>query len=384
MAESQSQAQERTEQATPKRLQDARKKGQVPRSKELNTVMSLLGAGFGMLFFGRQIVADINWLMVENLSFERDAAFSEALVSLRLEETTIASIYMLLPLLGMLTAVTVLSPLSLGGWVFNASLVAPKMERISPIKGLGRLFSPRSLMELVKAIGKFVLVSATTCLVLYVVLDRILGLSLQPLGAALSSAGSLAIWCLLGFSSVLVLVAAIDVPFQLWQHRRQLRMTKQEVKDELKETEGRPEVRSAIREKQQQIARQRMMTEVPDADVVITNPTHYAVALKYDQFSSGAPRVVAKGKNLVAARIREIAEQNGVVLFSSPPLARALFFSTELNQEIPRNLFLAVAQVMAYVFQLRQAGRNSSERPRPPRNIPVPEEYTTGQPGRSD
>ncbi len=384
MAESQSQAQERTEQATPKRLQDARKKGQVPRSKELNTVMSLLGAGFGMLFFGRQIVADINLLMVENLSFDRDAAFSETLVSLRLEETTIASLYMLLPLLGMLTAVTVLSPLSLGGWVFNASLVAPKMERISPIKGLGRLFSPRSLMELVKAIGKFVLVSATTCLVLYVVLERILGLSLQPLGAALSSAGSLAVWCMLGFSSVLVLVAAIDVPFQLWQHRRQLRMTKQEVKDELKETEGRPEVRAAIREKQQQIARQRMMTEVPDADVVITNPTHYAVALKYDQFSSGAPRVVAKGKNLVAARIREIAEQNGVVQFSSPPLARALFFSTELNQEIPRNLFLAVAQVMAYVFQLRQAGRNSSERPRPPRNIPVPEEYTTGQPGRSD
>jgi flagellar biosynthetic protein FlhB len=231
-------------------------------------------------------------------------------------------------------------------------------------------------MELFKAIGKFLLVATTSCFVLYLVLDQIVGLSLLPLPEAMNTAGALAVWCLLGFSAVLILVAAVDVPFQLWQHQRQLRMTRQEVRDELKETEGRPEVKATIREKQQQFARQRMMAEVPDADVVITNPTHFAVALKYDQAGAGAPIVVAKGQNLIAARIREIAQQNGVVLFSAPPLARALYFSTDLNQEIPRNLFLAVAQVMAYVFQLRQVPKRGGSRPKPPRDLPVPEEYS--------
>jgi len=378
MAEAQ--GQEKTEQATPKRLLDAKKKGQVPRSKELNTVSSLMAAGFGMLFFGPRIIEEIKLLLVENLSFGREAVFAESFVLARLGESTIAAVSMLLPLFGLLILATLLSPFSMGGWVFNATLLAPKMERISLIKGFGRLFSPKSLMELVKTIGKFLLVGTTTCLVLYLVLDQIVSLSLRPLTEALSAAGSLAVWCMLGFSSVLILVAAADVPFQVWQHRRQLRMTRQEVKDELKETEGRPEVKSAIREKQQQFARQRMMAEVPKADVVITNPTHYAVALKYDQLSTGAPKVVAKGQDLVAARIREIAEQNGVVLFSAPPLARALYFSTDLNQEIPRNLFLAVAQVMAYVFQLRQALRHGGQKPKPPRDLSVPEEYETKDP----
>ena len=373
MAEAQ--AQEKTEQATPKRLQDARKKGQVPRSRELNTVSSLLAAGLGMLFFGPRIVGEINQLLIENLSFSREAAFAESFIVNRLGESVVASVLMLLPLFSLLVLATLLSPFSMGGWVFNASLLAPKMERISLIKGFGRLFSPKSLMELVKAVGKFVLVTATTCLVLYLVLDQIVSLSLRPLREALSTAGSLAVWCMLGFSSVLILVAAADVPFQIWQHRRQLRMTRQEVKDELKETEGRPEVKSTIREKQQQFAKQRMMTEVPGADVVITNPTHYAVALKYDQLSTGAPKVVAKGQDLVAARIREVAKQNGVVLLSAPPLARALYFSTDLNQEIPRNLFLAVAQVMAYVFQLRQAIKYGGQKPKPPKDLPIPEEY---------
>ena len=247
MAEAQ--AQERTEQATPKRLQDARKKGQVPRSKELNTVSSLLAAGLGMMFFGQRIIEEINRLLVQNLSFSREVAFADSFIISRLGETTMASVMMLLPLFGLLVLATIMSPFSMGGWVFNASLLAPKLERISLIKGFGRLFSPKSLMELVKAIGKFVLVTVTTCLVLYFVLDQILSLSLRPLQDALNTAGMLAVWCMLGFSSVLILVAAADVPFQIWQYRRQLRMTRQEVKDELKETEGRPEVKSTIREK---------------------------------------------------------------------------------------------------------------------------------------
>lgn len=375
MAETQ--GQERTEQATPKRIRDAREKGQVPRSRELNTVMSLLAAGVGMLIFGHGIIQSINQLLIENLTIDREAVFSESLLLGRLGDTAFAALNLLLPLFALLAAITVLSPLSLGGWVFNITLAAPKLERISPLKGLGRLFSVRSLMELAKAIGKFLLVFTTSCFVLYLVLDQIVGLSLRPLPDAMSTAGNLAIACLLGFSAVLVLVAAADVPFQLWQYRTQLRMTRQEVKDELKETEGRPEVRAAIKDKQQQFARQRMMSEVPKADVVITNPTHFAVALKYDQADGGAPRVVAKGQDLIAARIREIASEHGVVLFSAPPLARALYFSTELNQEIPRNLFLAVAQVMAYVFQLRQVKKRGGVRPKKPKDLPVPEEYTS-------
>jgi flagellar biosynthetic protein FlhB len=250
------------------------------------------------------------------------------------------------------------------------------MERISVIKGFGRMFSPKSLMELVKALGKFFLVATVACLVLMAVLDDILRLPLLPLAQAFQETGYLFIWCLLGFSSILILVAMMDVPFQLFEFKKQIRMTKQEVKEEMKDTEGRPEVKGAIREKQQQMAQQRMMSEVPTADVIITNPTHYAVALRYDQDSNGAPRVVAKGKDFIAQRIREIAEENEVAIFRAPPLARALYGSTDLNQEIPGNLFMAVAQVLAYIFQLRQARKGRGRRPTPPGNIKVPAEYT--------
>ena len=368
-------AQERTEEATPKRREDTRKKGQVARSKELNTLVSLLASGIGMMMFGKQIILDINTMLQEGLSLTRDEAYNTAVMSKHFMDAIMASMWMLLPLLALLTFCTVASPMSMGGWVFSGDQIRPKMERISIFKGFGRMFSPKSLMELVKAIGKFFIVGGVACLVLYSVLDQILILPLQPLTEAFRSTGSLFIWCLLGFSSTLILIAAIDVPFQLFEFRKQIRMTKQEVKEEMKETDGRPEVKSAIRERQQEMANKRMMAEVPTADVVITNPTHYAVALRYDQNSNGAPRVVAKGKDFVAAKIREIAEENEIAIFRAPPLARALYGSTELNQEIPGNLFLAVAQVLAYIFQLRQARRGKARMPMPPRNIKVPEEY---------
>lgn len=368
-------AQERTEEATPKRREDTRKKGQVPRSKELNTVVSLIASGVGMMIFGKQIIADINQMIREGLSFERQAAFSEMAMSTRFMDALMHSFWMLLPLLSLLVFTTLASPLSMGGWVFSANQFAPKAERISIIKGLGRMFSPKSLMELVKALGKFFLVASIACLVLYTVLDDILRLPMLPLGQAFSETGNLFIWCLLAFSAILILVAAMDVPFQLFEFKKQIRMTKQEVKEEMKDTEGRPEVKGAIRERQQEMSQQRMMAEVPTADVIITNPTHYAVALRYDQDSTGAPKVVAKGQDFIAARIREIAEENEVAIFRAPPLARALYFSTELNQEIPNNLFLAVAQVLAYIFQLRQFRTGKGRMPKAPKQITVPEEY---------
>jgi len=367
--------QDKTEEATPKRRLDAKKKGQVPRSKELNTVVSLLAAGFGMLIFGSQVVNGLNDTLKQGLDFERSLAFNEVLISSRLEDAALASVAMLIPLLSLLFITTLASPFAMGGWVISAEMLAPKMERISLVKGFGRLFSPRSLMELAKTLAKFVLVSIVTCLVLYALLDEVLTLSRLPLHRALQVAGNLFIWCLLGFSSVLVLIAAADVPFQLWEFRRKIRMTKQEVKEELKQTEGRPEVKMTIKERQQEFARQRMITQVPKADVVITNPTHYAVALRYDPQKRGAPVVIAKGRDLVAARIREVATEHNVALFSAPPLARALYASTDLNQEIPANLFLAVAQVLAYIFQLRKKNSDGVKKPAPPKDLPIPEEY---------
>lgn len=370
-------AQEKTEEATPKRKLDSRKKGQVPRSKELNTFTSLMAAGVAMLLFGNQIVSDITTLLTDHLSFSREAAFSEAVIANQLSTASADFLLLLTPLLVSLLCVSLVSPVALGGFIFNVSLIQPKLERISFAKGFGRIFSSKSLLELPKALGKFVLVAGVAIFVLNLAMEDIYSLSLQPFTSALSSAGWLFVWCFFGFSSVLILVVAIDVPFQLWEHRKQIRMTKQDTKDEYKETEGKPEVKQAIREKQQEFARQRMMAEVPKADVIITNPTHFAVALRYDQHGKGAPKVVAKGRDLVAKRIREIAAEHKVMVFSAPPLARALYASTELNQEIPANLFTAVAQVLAYVFQLRKAAKGSGKRPKPPVDLPIPDDYAS-------
>ncbi len=368
-------AQERTEEATPKRRQDARKKGQIPRSKELNTLTSLFAAGVGMLVFGGQIVNDIKDILIEGLSFGRDAAFSSSIISNQMTDTAANFLLLLFPLFILLACAALISPLSLGGWVFSTSQLAPKMERISLLKGFARIFSSKSLLELLKALGKFVLVASMTLYVISQILNDLFILPLKPLAEAYSSAGMIFIWCFFGFSSALILVVLIDVPFQLWDFKRQIKMTKQEIKDEMKETDGRPEIKSAIRERQQEFARQRMMAEVPTADVVITNPTHFAVALRYDEFGTGAPKVVAKGRDLVATKIREIAQQHNVALFSAPPLARALYASTDINQEIPGNLFLAVAQVLAYIFQLRRAKVKRGAAPKAPTNLPIPDEY---------
>lgn len=372
--------QERTEDATEKKKEDSRKKGQVPRSKELNTLTSLLAGGVGMLIFGEKIIDDVSSILSDSLTFDRAAAFSETTITLQMGDSITKFIILLAPILILLACTAILSPLSLGGWVFSASQMAPKMERISLIKGFGRIFSSKSLMELVKALGKFVLVATVAFYVISQALDYIFILPLQPLAQAFNGTGMLFIWCFLGFSSVLILVVLIDVPFQIWDFKRQSKMTKQEVKDEMKETDGKPEVKSAIRERQQEFARQRMMSEVPTADVVITNPTHFAVALRYDQSGTGAPKVVAKGQELVAARIRELASEHGIPLFAAPPLARALYASTDINQEIPGNLFMAVAQVLAYVFQLRQLGRKPGAKPKVPTNLSIPEEYAKQQP----
>jgi flagellar biosynthetic protein FlhB len=366
--------QERTEQATPKRLREAREKGQVPRSKELNSMTLLMAAGGGFLLMGESILTGIQEIMSSGLAIEQARTMDKNSVIELFGSTLMQSLLVVAPLLFLFTVVVVMTPIGLGGWSFSTKAISFKWEKIDPVKGIGRIFALRGLMELLKVLAKFALVAAISIVILWSLVDQILGLGAEALKPALAHVASLCGWSFLACSSVLIIIAAIDVPFQLWQHSKQLKMTKQEVKDEAKETDGRPEVKGRIRALQQELSQRRMMEAVPQADVVITNPTHYAVALRYDQFNMQAPVVVAKGADLVAARIRLLADQHEVAIVSAPPLARALYASTELNHEIPAGLYVAVANVLSYVYQLNAAGVGS-DIPEEPTDLPIPDEW---------
>ena len=349
-------SQERTEQPTPKRREDARKKGQVPRSRDFNTTVSLLAGGLGCLLLGPAMLSEIIGLLGSGLALERDLAFDAEAPQRLFYGALVDAGFALAPLLALLFGCSLLGPLALGGFSISAQALQPKLERISPIKGLGRIFSANGLVELVKAILKFLLVTAVAAVCLWQLADWLIALGLGPVALSIAEIGPRFVWCFLVISSAMLLVSLIDVPFQLWDHTRKLRMTRQEIKDELKESEGRPEVKGHVRRLQQQAAQQRMMQDVPTADVVITNPTHFAVALRYVDGEMNAPIVVAKGRDLVAARIREIAAAHKITVFSAPPLARALYAGADVGDEIPAELFVAVARVLAYVYQLRNAG----------------------------
>ena len=353
--------QERTEQPTPKRLEDARKKGQIARSRELNTTAILLAGGGGMIFMGDTIMSGLKDIMVSGLSLERDVLFNPDSL-LALFRTGVADALLILsPLFALLVVVAMLVPMALGGFSFSLEAIAFKAEKLDPIKGIGKIFAWRGVVELLKALAKFVIVASVVVAYLNINTDKLLHLGELSIDVALVETAYLIFWGFLFTSCALIVVTLVDVPFQIWDHNKQLMMTLQEVKDEYKETDGRPEVKQHIRKVQMEMAERRMMQEVPNADVVITNPTHYAVALKYDQTSMGAPRVVAKGADLIAAEIRKVAKENNVPVAAAPPLTRALFYSTELNDEIPAGLYLAVAQVLAYVYQLDKRRKASND-----------------------
>ncbi len=373
MAE-QDKSQERTEQATPKRQKEAREQGQVPRSRELNTMLVLVAGSASLLIMGDGLIRQIMSLMQRSLTIDRLVLSDIHALPQVLAGTVLDALLILGPLFGVLLIAVLLAPALMGGWSFSVKALGFKWSKLDPIKGLGRIFAWRGLMELGKTLAKFVLLAGVSGIVIWQFFGELLALGSEPLLQGLSHAGKLLTWTFLGLSTVLVIIALIDVPFQLWEHHRQLKMTRQEIKDESKETEGRPEVKQRIRNLQREMAQRRMMEEVPKADVIIVNPTHFAVGLKFGERMS-APKVVAKGADLVAARIRELAEQNGVLVFTAPPLARALFHSTELDQEIPSDLYVAVAQVLAYVYQLRNVSVPGKPRPRPPVDLPVPDEY---------
>ena len=347
-------AQERTEQPTPKRLSEARKKGQIARSRELTTMAVLMAGGGGMLLLSGYMMTGMRNLLTSGLHIERNMMFDSSFIVPTFWQFVEDALYILAPLFMLLVVVAILAPTALGGLSFSLEAIKFKWEKMDPIKGLKRVFGVRGIMELFKSLAKFALVGTVTVIFLDTHANQLLELSKMDVETALGEVGSILFWAFFLISSSLILVALIDVPFQLWDNNRQLMMTRQEVRDEYKETDGRPEVKQRIRTLQQEMAERRMMQEVPNADVVVTNPTHYAVALKYDQMNMRAPIVVAKGADLVAGEIRKLARENDVPVAAAPALTRALFYSTELNDEIPAGLYLAVAQVLAYIFQLRQ------------------------------
>lgn len=348
---------EKTERATPKRLEEARKKGQVPRSADLSAaIVSLIGTGF-LYLFGAGAANEMLSVMRDGLSVTSvDLMQSDALLR-HTGDQFVHGFLAVVPLMGVLVLAAVAAPALLGGWNFSSEALAFKGERINPLAGIGRMFSVRSLVELIKAIGKFVFVGGIGCIVVWSQSEALMGLARQPIEVAILEATKITAYASLLMAASLGLIAIIDAPFQLWRFGEDMKMSRDDVRQEMKESDGSPENKSRIRSVQSALSRGRMMQDVPKANVVITNPTHYAVALRYDEKKNGAPVVIAKGADEVAAKIRELAAANGVPLVSAPPLARALFRYVDLGREIPAALYVAVAQILTYVWQLRQATR---------------------------
>jgi flagellar biosynthetic protein FlhB len=366
--------QDKTEPATPRRIEKAREEGQVPRSRELATFLLLLGGVGGLWSLGGSFASHLGLVMEQAFLFERRHAFEPTRMVMHAADLVERSLYTLLPLFLLLAVLALTAPMLLGGWSLSAKSMQPKLSKLNPVKGLKRLFSSQALAELGKAIAKSVLVGSVVVTYLAAKRGEFMALMDQPVAMALFNAVQLAVTACALMVLVLVVVILIDVPYQLWSHAKKLSMSKEEIKREHKESEGDPQLKARIRSQQQTVARSRMMSKVPEADVIVTNPTHYAVALRYDDSRMAAPRVVAKGIDAVAERIRLLGAEHNIPLLEAPPLARTLYRHVDLDREIPADLYTAVAEVLAWAFRLRRVRAEGGDMPEPPRELPVPAE----------
>jgi flagellar biosynthetic protein FlhB len=369
---------EKTESATPRRLQKAREEGQIARSRELSTFALLAAGFFGVWGMSDSIGEHLQAMLRAAFTFDHAGAFETHRMMIGAGAASREGLYALLPILAVTGAAALLAPMALGGWQLSTKGLEPKFERLNPIAGLGKIFSINGPIQLAMSLAKTLVVGIIGGTAIWNRREEILALATQPLHLALANTVHLiAVCCGMTVAGMFV-VAALDVPYQLWQFHKKLRMSKEEVKREHRESEGDPHVKGRIRQQQRAIARRRMMTQVPKADVVVTNPTHFAVALQYTDGEMRAPKVVAKGVNLVAARIRELAAENNVPLLEAPPLARALYHNVELNREIPGQLYGAVAEVLAWVYQLRRFKTEGGDVPVAPTELEVPAELDKG------
>ncbi|MBC2679111.1 MULTISPECIES: flagellar biosynthesis protein FlhB [Pseudomonas] len=371
MAESESGA-DKTEDPTDKRKKDSREKGEIARSKELNTLAVMVAGCGALLAFGGHLAQSLLELMRSNFTLSREVLLDERYMGIFLLQSGKVAILATQPILLTLLLAALIGPVALGGWLFAASSMAPKFSRMNPAAGLKRMFSMHALTELLKALAKFAITLIVAMMVLAKDRTDLLAIANEPLEMAIIHSVQLVGWSALWMSCGLALIAAVDVPFQLYSSKQKLMMTKQEVKDEHKDSEGRPEVKGRVRQLQREMSQRRMMTAIPEADVIITNPTHYAVALKYDPEKGNAPVLLAKGSDFIALKIREIGNEHRIQVLESPALARSIFYSTEIEQQIPAGLYLAVAQVLAYVYQIRQYQAGRGKRPDPLQDLPIP------------
>ncbi|GFM49463.1 flagellar biosynthesis protein FlhB [Pseudomonas capsici] len=371
MAENEN-GQDKTEDPTEKKVRDSRAEGQIARSKELTTlVVMLMGAG-GLLMFGGGIARMMIELMRNNFTISRETLMDTTYMGKLLLSSGEHAMIVVLPFLIAMLMAALVGPILLGGWLFATKSLAPKFSRMNPASGLKRMFSPHALVELLKSLGKFLIILAVALVVLSKERNDLVSIAHEPLEQAMIHSLQVVGWSSFWMACGLFFIAALDVPFQLYEAHKKLLMTKQEVRDEHKNSEGSPEVKQRIRQLQREMSHRRMMAAIPEADVIITNPTHFAVALKYDPEKGGAPMLLAKGADLIALKIREIGAHNQILILESAALARSIYYSTELEQEIPAGLYLAVAQVLAYVYQIRQYQAGRGKRPDPLGVLPIP------------
>ncbi|MGR5449761.1 flagellar biosynthesis protein FlhB [Vibrio sp. PNB22_3_1] len=374
MAESD--GQERTEEATPRRLQQAREKGQVARSKELASASVLIVGAVALMWFGESLARALFSIMSRLFDLQRDEIFDTYKLFDIAGGALLDLLFPLFLILVTLFVAAIVGAAGLGGISFSAEAAMPKLSKMNPLSGLKRMVGMQSWVELVKSILKVALVSGVAIYLIQASQADLFQLSMDVYPQNIFHALDILLNFILLISCSLLIVVAIDIPFQIWQHADQLKMTKQEIKDEYKETEGKPEVKGRIRMLQREAAQRRMMADVPQADVIVTNPEHFSVALRYKQKTDRAPVVIAKGTDHMAMKIREVAREHDITIVPAPPLARALYYTTDLEQQIPDGLFTAVAQVLAFVFQLKQYRKRGGQRPKiQDYEFPIPPEH---------
>ena len=362
---------ERTQEATPKRIEDARKKGDVPRSKELNTVLMLLASLAGFALLGSTGVNAYKQLAMHQWHIERAHLFTDQALLNSLLVPFTEALWISAPFLLLMLLAVFIGPLCMGGWVFSTSSLKVDLKKVSPLAGLKRMFGVQTMAELFKSILKVLVLGGLSVFMFKLNIDNYLSLGALPLTEAVNSMFGIIFVIILVLVMSLSVVVLVDVPYQQWSHAKKLRMTFQEVKEESKESTGNPEVKAKIRQMQHSNANRKMLQDVPDADVIIVNPTHFSVALRYGD-DLVAPVVVAKGADLIALKIREIGRHHNVEIFEAPPLARALFRNSDVGETIPSELYLAVAQILAYVLQVKEANFADRRRLIRPTNLSVP------------
>ncbi len=367
-------SQEKTEEPTPRKKQKAREEGNVARSRELNTSAILVVAAACFLIFGRSFAISIQQIMAFCFSFDPRASWDVRIVGEYLSTVLFEAFITLIPLFALLLLVSLIAPVGLGGWNFSTKALMPKGSRMNPLSGIKRMFSMNSLVELLKSWGKVLVVAATAIFVLIGLKNQLISMVFESTEGAISHSVAILFWSFLLIAASTVIIALIDIPFQIYSHTKKLRMTMQEIKEEYKNTEGKPEVKAKIRQLQREMANRRMMADVPDADVIITNPTHYAVALKYEPNSMPAPLLVAKGVDEVAFKIREIGEEYNIPILEIPALARSVHHNTKIGGEIPEGLYIAIAQILAYIYQIDQWKRGRMKQKPPMPDTPIPDD----------